>query len=213
MKRTMAKVANSANAVSGCLTTGKAALLDTQRQSHQAPPAWSRQSTTVKIGTKKRSNCSRERWAAKSSASLDSKRVEPERDLVSSSNSSFSMRSLSSSRIWNQLTAATRKPRPRKRTLTWPARELERRATMKAATPTANRAKRLINPFFCMLRSMSTQFTFFKKDNGESEGSAHVADDVDKGFSDVAPVEGAFAGVERIGEPEKLPIGHDGVKY
>ena len=44
--------------------------------------------------------------------------------LASSSSSSFSSRSRSSSRIWNQLTAATRMPMPRKIMLTWPASEL-----------------------------------------------------------------------------------------
>jgi hypothetical protein len=99
-------------------------LRESQRHSNNAPHNSTRHSSTVNAGTKNRSNCSRDRWAGNISASFDSNKADSERLRASSSSSSFSSRSRSSSRIWNQLTAATSVPRPMKTRLTWPASEL-----------------------------------------------------------------------------------------
>jgi hypothetical protein len=108
----------------GCLTSDVVVVWDSQRHSIQAPPPCSANRITVKAGTKNRSNCSRERCAGNDSASFASNIAEPVWALANSSSSSFSSRSRSSSRIWNQLTAATKVPIPRNSMLTWPASEL-----------------------------------------------------------------------------------------
>ena len=85
-----------------------------QRQSSHAPPASSRNSSTANPGTKYFSNCARDRRAGKTSASFASNRADSPLARASSSTSSFSSRSFSSSRIWNQPVKATSIPSPRK---------------------------------------------------------------------------------------------------
>jgi hypothetical protein len=119
-----AKMANNdsaGRARSGAITP---VAVEIQRQSNHAPPASSSSNSTPKPGTKNFSNCSRARCAGKTSASFASNSVEPPLLLVSSSSSSFSSRSFSSSRIWNQLMKAISAASPRKIDATCPAREL-----------------------------------------------------------------------------------------
>ncbi len=88
-------------------------ILCSDRQSRIAPAGLQQeQNNTVNAGTKNRSNCSRERCAGNTSVSPVLNSAELAADLVSSSNSSFSSRSRSSRRIWNQLTAATSDAQP-----------------------------------------------------------------------------------------------------
>ena len=120
-----------------------------QRQSRKPPPACSRNSRTVKAGTKNRSNCSRERCAGKDFGFL---RVEKRRTggrLAQFSNSSFSSRSRSSS------ASGTSSPRP-------PGADADENSAHQAGESVAiarhgisNRSRpatstsRLISPFFC----------------------------------------------------------------
>src|SRR5260221_2578167 len=172
-------------------------------------------SRTAKTGTKKRSNCSRDRWAGKTSDSLPSNKVDPPRVFANSSSSSFSKRSRSSRRIWNQLTAETRTPRNIKTRLTWPARELAERATAKPATPTTRKASKLIRPFFCLLRSMValSQFSFFEQHHRESQDGAHITHHIAEGLANISPMERCFVRFQCVREPKKLPVWSDGVKH
>ena len=57
-----------------------------------------------------------------------------------------------------------------------------------------------------------TQFPFLKQRRADGQRRARVSDQVGKGLADVAPVERAFAHVQSVREPEKLPVWNDGVK-
>ena len=107
----------------------------------------------VKAGTNHFSNCSRDCCAGKLPPSLFSNSAEPPLLRASSSYSSFSVRSRSSRRIWNQLTPATMVPMPMKIAAIAAANAWPVRASANVATAATNSASRFTNPFFLMLRS------------------------------------------------------------
>ena len=157
----MAKMESAAVALPSLRPTVSLAL---PLHSSQAPPDSSSSSSTVKPGTKYFSNCSRAFWAGKLPPSLLAKSEAP-RLRASSSNSSFSSRSFSSSRIWNQLRKVTTTPSPRKAEAASPASELAKTVTPTAARAIRTATTRFTSPFFCVLRSTginSAKFINFK---------------------------------------------------
>ncbi len=118
------------------------------RQSSHAPPASMMNSKTAKPGTKNFSNCSRVRRAGKISPSFVSNRDDSPRVRDSSSNSSFSNRSFSSSRIWNQLAKAMRTVIKRKIEAPTPASELTKQVTANVATKMNTAVIKFTKPFF-----------------------------------------------------------------
>ena len=113
-----------------------------QRQNNQIAVPCNASNNTVKAGTRNRSNWSRDRRAEKLSASANN--AEPPLAFLSSSNSMASSRSRASSRNWKVLTAATRKPIPRKMEATNPAMDSANRANTTLRAATVNRASQLI---------------------------------------------------------------------
>ena len=109
-----AKRAKSDSASVGCFEFGRVELLREPAPEEISPAGLQPAEQDGEIGTKKRSNCSRERCAGKISASLASNKAELPRAFGQFIQFELSSRSLSSRRIWNQLTAATSKPTARK---------------------------------------------------------------------------------------------------
>ncbi len=146
----MARSERAGSARSGAITVVD---LSSQRHSNQAPPASSRNSSTLKPGTKYFSNCSRERRAGKTSDSFASNRADSPLVRASSSTSSFSSRSFSASRIWNQLMNATSAAKPRKIEAACPASEFTKEVTTNVAMKIITATTRFTRPFFWTLRS------------------------------------------------------------
>src|SRR5882724_2856569 len=101
---------------------------------------------------------------------------------------------------------------PRKTDAASPASELARTVTANAAMKTITVTARFISPFFCVLRSILTQFSIFKQHCADGQRRARIANHVSKCFADVSPLKRAFARVNGVGEPEKLPVRDDAVK-
>src|SRR5207245_1705607 len=65
---------------------------------------------------------------------------------------------------------------------------------------------------FVSIRGL-TQFPFLKQQHSYCERRADITHDIGKGFAHIIPMEGAPTSVQRVREPEKLPIRRHGVKY
>jgi hypothetical protein len=138
---------------------------------------------------------------------------------ASSSISSFSSRSFSSSRIWNQLANATSAPRPRKPKP--PARPANSRKSDDKRRDENHHAPRSDSPdrfseccvpFIVQPPIHSTQFAFFKQRRTDGQRRARITNRVGERLGDVSPLKRAFARFNRVGEPEKLPVWNDTVK-
>jgi hypothetical protein len=151
--RSSARIANSESDAVAFVAFSVSPARPVEYQKNHAPPISRSSKKMVKPGTKYFSNCSRAFCAGKLPPSLVSNNEAP-RLRASSSSSSFSARSFSSRRIWNQLTKVTMTPRPRKTAATVPVKEPANWDTPKAARKITSATARFTSPFCFVLRSI-----------------------------------------------------------